>query len=71
MNNRCKNDGILLENDDTETILLLSEAACSSLWSSLSPFFSLISFVSVTNHCHWLRFVPENLFLTQGIRFPK
>ena len=54
MNNRCKNDGILFENDDTETILLLSEAASSSLWSNFSPLFNLISFVSVKNRRQWL-----------------
>ena len=33
MNNRCKNDRRLFENGDTETTLLLSEVASSSLWS--------------------------------------
>ena len=35
----------MFENIDTETMLLLSEVASSSLWPSLSPLF-LISFVS-------------------------
>ena len=46
MNNRCKNDQRLFENDDTETMLLLSEVVFSCLWSSLSPLFSLILLVS-------------------------
>ena len=45
MNNCCKNDRRLFENVDTETVLLLSKVASSSLWPSLSSLF-LISFVS-------------------------
>ena len=57
MNNRCKNDQRLFENDDTETMLLLSEVASSSFWSSLSLPFSCVQsefHLCLTNRRHCL-----------------